>query len=118
MIISSPECVPLKKDPTWLLPNLDASYEEEEVEGDMNNNQVEKPRCSNNSNNNKHSRLPEEVCLSWFKLFMTVFKSVFPGIWIRVNGGGSKRSNMALDKKVENFLILKSGCDSPDSAGP
>jgi hypothetical protein len=46
------------------LPNLDASYEEEEGEGDMNNNQVEKPRCSNTSNNNKHSRLPEEVCIS------------------------------------------------------
>jgi hypothetical protein len=58
LIISSP-----LKDPTWLLPNLDASYEEEE--GDMNNNQLEKPRCSNNNNNNnKHSRLPEEVCLS------------------------------------------------------
>jgi hypothetical protein len=66
LIISSPDSVPLKKDPTWLLPNLDASYEEEEEgEGDMNNNQLEKPRCSNKSNNNnKHSRLPEEVCLS------------------------------------------------------
>jgi hypothetical protein len=43
---------------------------------------------------------------------MTVFKSLFPGIWIKVNGGGSKRSNVALDKKAENFLILKIGCDS------
>ncbi len=32
---------------------------------------------------------------------------------MRVNEGGSKTSKMALDKKVEHFLILKIGCDSP-----